>query len=137
MILTYSEMIKFKTFEERFEYLKLSGEVGAETFGWRRWLNQVFYRTPEWMHTRREIIIRDKGCDLADPSRPIGGMIIVHHLNPITEQDIYDRTEFLLNPDYLVCVSDETHRAITYGNEDLLIKDFSPRTPNDTCPWKH
>lgn len=135
-IRTYSELIRFKTFEERFRYLKLNGRVGEETFGFDRWLNQRFYRDPEWLRVRDEVIIRDGGCDLAMPDREIRSRIIVHHMNPITKDDIVKRSEFLLNPEYLICTIKNTHDAIHFGDESLLFRNPVERRPNDMCPWK-
>lgn len=133
---TYSEMIQLPTFEERFEYLKLGGKVGADTFGFDRWQNQAFYRSVEWLRVRDKVILRDNGCDLAIPDREIGRRIVIHHMNPITVEDIRLAADILLNPEFLICVSHETHNAIHYGNADLLAKDYVPRSPNDTCLWK-
>ena len=134
---TYSELIKLSTFEERFEYLKLDGIVGEDTFGFDRWMNQVFYRSPEWKHVRDEVIIRDNGCDLAMPGHEIYGQILIHHINPITIKDLELRTEYLLNPEYLITTVRRTHNAIHYGDKNLLITSPIERTKNDTCPWKH
>ena len=133
---TYSELIKLSTFEERFEYLKLDGIVGEDTFGFDRWMNQVFYRSPEWKHVRDEVIIRDNGCDLAMPGHEIYGQILIHHINPITIKDLELRTEYLLNPEYLITTVRRTHNAIHYGDKNLLPQGPIVRTPNDTCPWK-
>ena len=135
-IRTYSELILLPTFEERFEYLKLDGFVGQETFGFDRYLNQIFYRSPEWKRLRNEIIIRDDACDLAMEDREIFGRIFIHHMNPITKDDVLSRSDILLNPEYLICVSKLTHDAIHYGDKDLLSMDPVVRRPNDTCPWK-
>ena len=132
----YSEMIQLTTFEERFEYLKLGGEVGAETFGFDRYQNQAFYNSREWKLVRDKVIIRDNGCDLGIADRGIGRHIIIHHMNPITVEDIQRSTDILLNPEFLICVSHETHNAIHYGDGELLPRGFVPRSPNDTCPWK-
>lgn len=138
MIRTYSELSKLKTFEERFKYLQLSdGHVGADTFGYDRYLNQQFYKTREWKRLRDELIIRDNGCDLGIEGREIFGKIIIHHLNPITKDDILNQTDYLTNPDYLICTTQTTHNAIHYGDESLLLSTPVARTPNDTCPWKH
>ena len=136
IIKSYSDLIQIPTFEERFKYLQLSGSVGKETFGFDRYLNQNFYRSVEWKRIRDEVIVRDNGCDLGIADRPIAGKILIHHINPITDKDIVNATNILLNPEYLICVSHMTHNAIHYGNEDLLIKDPVIRTKNDTCPWK-
>lgn len=133
---TYSELIALPTFEERFRYLQLKGSVGVDTFGFDRYLNQNFYRSAEWRRVRDQVIVRDGGCDLGIEDRLIGGRILIHHMNPITEKDILYMTDALLNPEYLICVSHITHNAIHYGDEDLLMKDPIIRTPNDTCPWK-
>lgn len=139
IIRTYSELITLPTFEDRYRYLRLGGTVGEETFGFDRYLNQKFYRTDEeWLETRDYVIIRDLGCDLACPDRkiPDGVRILVHHMNPITIDDIIRRTKFLLDPEYLICTIKQTHDAIHYGDEDLLIKNPIERTRNDTCPWR-
>lgn len=136
-IKTYSELILLPTFEERFRYLQLNGSVGKETFGFDRWLNQNFYRSAEWKRVRDKVIIRDNGCDLGIEDRLIYGNVLIHHMNPINDKDIYNLTDILLNPEYLICVSHNTHNAIHYGNEELLVKAPIVRTKNDTCPWKH
>lgn len=136
-IRTYTELISFNTFEDRFNYLKLSGEVGASTFGYERYLNQKFYHSPEWRKIRREIIIRDSGNDMGLNDYSIVGKIYIHHLNPIRTQDIVCSTAILMNPEFLICVSYDTHQAIHYGDIDLLNNNFIiERTKNDTCPWK-
>lgn len=134
-IRTYSEMKKLSSFEERFEYLKLSGKVGAETFGFERYLNQNFYRSKMWKELRNRIIIRDDGNDLAMDGYLIGGKILIHHLNPITKKDIEDMSEYMLDPEFLVCCSHNTHNAIHYGDADLLPQLPVERKPNDQCPW--
>lgn len=136
-IRTYSELIKYSTFEERFKYLSLKGQVGEETYGFDRWINQRFYRSTEWKQIRSRVIVRDSGCDLGIDGREIPGRVIVHHINPILVEDIRDASEFLLNPEYLICVSETTHQAIHYGDESLLILMPKERRANDTCPWKH
>lgn len=136
-IKTYSELILLPTFEERFRYLQLNGSVGKETFGFDRYLNQNFYRSAEWKRVRDKVIIRDNGCDLGIEDRLIYGNVLIHHMNPIDDKDIYNLTDILLNPEYLICVSHNTHNAIHYGNEELLVKAPIVRTKNDTCPWKH
>lgn len=136
-IRTYSELSKLSTFEERYEYLKLDGVVGEETFGFNRYLNQKFYqRDPEWLQVRDFVIIRDLGCDLGIEGREIHGAIIVHHMNPITKYDLINRTKFLLDPNYLICTIKRTHDAIHYGDENLLMKGPVERAKNDTCPWR-
>lgn len=133
----YSELLQLSSFEERFEYLKLFGKVGAETFGFDRYMNQAFYNSAVWKRIRDKIIIRDNGCDLGILDRIIGSRIIIHHMNPISEKDLMELSDILLNPEYLICVSRETHNAIHYGNENQLIKScVVERSPNDTCPWK-
>ena len=136
MIRSYTELCRLPTFEERFEYLKLSGSVGTSTFGYDRYLNQVFYRSSEWLSVRDKVITRDLGQDLGMPGYEIMGMIIVHHMNPLLVSDIIHHSEFLLNPEYLISVSDATHRAITYGAQSIPKKVFTERRPNDTCPWR-
>lgn len=136
-IRTYSELILLPTFEERFEYLRLGGKVGEETFGCDRYLNQILYTSPEWRSLRDKIIIRDNGCDLAIDGREIYGKIMVHHMNAITVEDILRRSEFVFNLDYLISTTMNTHNAIHYGNSELLYKDPIIRTKNDTCPWRH
>ena len=136
MIRTYRELSRFKTFEERFEYLRLNGAVGQDTFGFDRYVNQRFYRSREWKRIRNEIIVRDNGCDLGIEGREIYGRIIIHHMNPISLDDIEDATDFLLNPDYLICTIHDTHNAIHYGDANLLVKEPVTHRPNDTCPWK-
>ena len=135
-IRTYSELITLPTFEERYRYLRLGGRVGEVTFGFDRWLNQVFYKSDEWLSVRNEVIIRDGACDLGIPGREIESRILIHHMNPITKKDILDRSDFLLNPEYLICTIKNTHDAIHYGDESLLIKDPIVRRKNDTCPWR-
>lgn len=135
-IKNYSELSLLPTFEERFEYLKLEGAVGADTFGFDRIFNQKFYQSYEWKTMRNEIIVRDLGCDLGIEDRQIFGRILIHHMNPISLKDISNATKFLLNPEYLICVSHDTHNAIHYGDIRLVKKDLVERKPNDTCPWK-
>lgn len=137
IIRTYNELILLPTFKERFEYLKLSGRVGEETFGFDRWINQKFYRSAEWKHVRDQVIIRDNGCDLGVEGREIYGKILIHHMNPITKKDILDRTDLLLNPMYLISVTKQTHDAIHYSDESILMNDPIVRSRNDTCPWRH
>lgn len=137
IIKTYSELIQFKTLEERFEYLKIGGIIGIETFGHDRYLNQRFYTSKEWRQFRNQIILRDNGWDLGIKDMDIHGPIYIHHINPISIDDLLEnRLEFLLNPDYSISCSDLTHKAIHYSNIDLLPKGPIIRTKNDTCPWK-
>lgn len=135
-IKTYSELIALPTFEERYEYLRLNGRVGKDTFGFDRYLNQNFYRSAEWRHIRDRVIVRDNGCDLAIDDRIIYGKILIHHMNPITDKDLFNLSDILLDPEYLICVSHNTHNAIHYGDGERLVKDPIIRTKNDTCPWK-
>ena len=136
-IRTYSELILIPTFEERFKYLQLNGRVGDDTFGFDRYINQKFYRSAEWKRIRDLVIMRDNGCDLALEGYEIYGRILIHHMNPITVKDVELSTEYLMNPEYLICVTHNTHNAIHYGDEKLLTKGPVVRTKNDTCPWKH
>ena len=136
-IRTYSELITIPTFEERFEYLQLKGSVGKDTFGYDRYLNQVLYRSHEWKRLRNKIIIRDDGCDLACDGYDVYGKVLIHHLNPITVEDVLARSRKVFDPDNLVCVSHNTHNAIHYGDVDLLVTGPIIRTKNDTCPWRH
>ena len=135
-IRTYSELITLPTFEERYRYLRLGGKVGEDTFGFDRYLNQIFYRSKEWKDVRDEVIIRDLGCDLGIEGREIFGKILIHHMNPIRIDDIVKRSDFLLNPEYLICTIKSTHDAIHYGDESKLLIRFTERSANDTCPWK-
>ena len=135
-IRTYSELITLSTFEERYKYLQLSSSIGEETFGFDRYLNQNFYRSKEWKRIRDFVIIRDNGCDLGIEDREIFGKIIIHHMNPINIKDIQDVSDYLLNPEYLICTLKSTHDAIHYGDENLLMKGPVERTKNDTCPWR-
>ena len=129
--------MELPTFKERYEYLRLGGKVGEDTFGFDRYLNQIFYKSDEWKSIRNKVITRDNGCDLGIPDREIRGeRILVHHMNPITKEDIINRSDILLNPEYLITTVDNTHQAIHYGDSELLYKDPIVRTPNDTCPWK-
>ena len=137
-IRTYTELIRIPTFEERFEYLKLGGTVGSETFGYDRYLNQIFYRSPEWRNFRHRIIARDLGCDLAFPDHEIREQIItIHHIDPIRVEDVLNRDPKLFDPDNVVCVAPMTHKALHYGDISLL-PSWKPieRRPNDTCPWR-
>lgn len=136
MMKTYSELITIPSFEERYEYLKLDGLVGNETFGFNRYLNQSFYRSKEWRDFRRDIIIRDQGCDLAHSDHPIMGMILIHHLNPLTKEDIVLGRSCVLDPENVVCVMKLTHNAIHYGSYDVIPSGPIERKENDTCPWK-
>lgn len=136
MIKTYSELITIPTFIDRFKYLQLNGSVGSDTFGYDRYLNQILYSSKEWKRCRRDIIIRDEGCDLACEGFTIHGRILIHHINPITVQDILDRNPIVFDPENLITVTHDTHNAIHYGDEGLLVTSPIIRTSNDTCPWK-
>lgn len=137
IIRSYSELRSLKTFEERFEYLKLNGKIGQDTFGFDRVFNQLFYKSKEWKAVRDKVIIRDNGCDLGIEGREIYGRILIHHMNPISLEDIQKNTEFLMNPEYLITTNHSTHNAIHYGDENLIIKAPIERKRFDTCPWKH
>lgn len=140
MIRTYSELIRCDTFLERYNYLKIGGKVGKETFGSDRYLNQLLYHDPAWDKVRDHVLYRDSNgddiCDLGILDRPIVGYIYVHHMNPITEMDILERKDYVLDPEFLISTSFNTHNAIHYGNEHLLIHEPTVRKPNDTCPWR-
>lgn len=133
---TYSELITIPTFIERYRYLKIGGSVGEETFGYDRYLNQILYKTPEWRRFRRDIILRDNGCDLACEGYEIHERIIVHHINPITVEDVLKRHPKIFDPENVVCTWLRTHNAIHYGDESLLFTEPITRAPNDTCPWR-
>ena len=136
-IKTYSELITIPTFEERFEYLKLDGQVGVETFGFNRYLNQAFYKSDEWLSIRDYVITRDNGCDLGMEGYEIYGRILIHHINPITKNDIIQRSRILLDPENLITTVKRTHDAIHYGDSNLLMRAPIERRKNDTCPWRH
>nr|UWG11871.1 MAG: NinG protein [Bacteriophage sp.] len=136
MLRCYSELLQIPTFKERYEYLRLDGVVGEETFGFDRYLNQIFYNSQEWKDIRRKIIIRDNGCDLGLDGYEIRGKILIHHMNPIRQQDILLRTDLVLNPEYLIATTLSTHNAIHYGDEKLLLTVPNERRKNDTCPWR-
>lgn len=137
MIKTYSELCRLKTFEERFQYLRLYGIVGEDTFGYQRYLNQLLYTSGQWRKTRDGIIIRDNGCDLGVKGHEIHGTIAVHHMNPITIEDIELERPEIFDPEFLICTSAlTTHKAIHYSDESLLPKPLIERRPNDTCPWR-
>jgi hypothetical protein len=135
---TYSELIQIPDFLGRYNYLKCTSYVGQETFGFDRWLNQVFYKSPEWRRLREIVIVRDGGCDLGISDRLITGRIVIHHINPIRKEDIVNRNlDSILNAEYLICCSHNTHEAIHYGNENILTPDKIPeRKPDDTIPWR-
>lgn len=135
MIRTFSELRKIKKFEDRYLYLRLGGNVGKDTFGFDRYLNQSLYTSTRWIKTRDIVILRDNGCDLGVKEYPIGGRIIVHHMNPISVDDIYKERDAVFDPEYLICASSDTHLAIHYSDEKLLPKIPIIRRANDTCPW--
>ena len=129
--------MQLQTFQERYRYLQIGGRVGKETFGFDRYLNQMLYRTPEWKRFRRDMIVRDNGCDLGCEGYEIYGNVLVHHINPITVEDVINRNPCIFDPNNVICTSLNTHNAIHYGDETLLITEPVVRKPNDTCPWKH
>ena len=136
-IRTYSELIQLPTFEERFNYLRLDGVVGKDTFGFDRYLNQQFYRSSEWRRVRDQVILRDCGCDLAIEGYEIPSRVLIHHMNPISIEDLQSMSDLLMNPEYLICVSHRTHNAIHYGDESVIATTPIERSQNDTCPWRH
>lgn len=136
MIRTYSELKRFDTFIDRYNYLKLAGRVGIETFGIDRYINQGLYKSKKWRRIRDEVIIRDEACDLGIPRYDLYDRIIIHHMNPITMEDIEEENPDIFNPEFLICTSFMTHNAIHYGDESLLPKEPIERKPGDTCPWK-
>ena len=137
MIRSYTELITLPTFVERFRYLKLGGQVGVETFGYDRYLNQILYRTAEWKRFRNEIIVRDNGCDLGCEGYDIVGQkILVHHINPISVEDVLQRDPKVFDPENVICTILNTHNAIHYGDESLLVTEPIERKPNDTCLWR-
>lgn len=133
---TYSELIELDDFFARFEYLRIGSHLGDETFGSKRYLNQDFYASREWKHARDLVILRDEGCDLGVLDRQITEKLIVHHMNPVTKEQVLDGDPAILDPEYLISCSLMTHNAIHYGDDRLLIKDYAPRRANDTCPWR-
>lgn len=132
---TYSELRRFDTFEERYEYLRLGGGVGESTFGFDRYINQAFYRSSLWKQVRNQVIVRDNGYDLGIPDRPINGSLLVHHINPMSVDDLIHHEEWVLNPEYLITTTHDTHNAIHYGDQSLLKKPFTPRQMGDTKLW--
>lgn len=136
MILRYRDIRPLKTIQERYEYLRLGGQVGASTFGFDRYLNQAFYKSKEWQQTRNDVILRDNACDLGIESYDIFKGLVVHHMNPITIDDILQRKDYIFDPEFLICVSDRTHKAIHYGDAGLLPKEPVQRIAGDTCPWR-
>ena len=133
---SYLELIQIPTFQERYEYLKIGGRIGEETFGFDRYLNQTLYRSSEWKRFRRQIIIRDKGCDLGCEGYELYDKILIHHINPITIDDVLKRASCIFDPNNVICTSLNTHNAIHYGDSELLVTEPIERTKNDTCPWK-
>lgn len=133
---SYTELSQLSTFKERYEYLKLSKGIGIQTFGSDRYLNQMFYHDSAWRAVRDAVIIRDKGCDLGIMGREIKTKIHIHHLNPISKEDVLNRDPKLFDPNNLICCSHKTHNAIHYGNGEDLFYELTARKPNDTCPWK-
>jgi len=136
IVRTYEELITYKTFEERYNYLRLIGKVGEETFGYDRYVNQMFYRSKEWKRVRDIVILRDNGCDLGVEGYDIYDKVLIHHMNPISLNDIQFSSDYLMNPRYLITVSFNTHQAIHYGTQLNLITNPIERRPNDTSPWK-
>lgn len=132
---TYTELSKRRTLEERFEYLALYETAGATTFGFDRWMNQQFYHSREWKEAREFVIVRDQGFDLGDPNTPVPGAHVIHHMNPITPEDIETGSENLLSPEFLISCALRTHNAIHFGDKHLLPKPFVERRPGDTVPW--
>lgn len=135
-IRTYSELSELNTFEKRYQYLRLKDVVGQETFGFDRFINQIFYKSKEWKAIRDYVIVRDNGCDLGINGREIYGKILIHHMNPISKKDVESGSRFLLDPEYLISTTHDTHNAIHYGDESLLIKVPIERSKYDTCPWR-
>lgn len=131
----YSELVELKTFRDRYEYLALNSTVGCETFGFNRWINQRFYTSKQWRSLRQKVIVRDDGCDLGVPGYEIHSRLIVHHLNPLTEEDIVHGTQFALDPEFLICTTHDTHNAIHFGDASLLTQTYVPRSPGDTTLW--
>jgi hypothetical protein len=133
---SYSELILFDNFQDRFDYLRIRGYVGEETFGHDRYLNQMLYRSKEWRDFRRRVIIRDNGCDLGIPGHEIFDQVLIHHINPLSLDDVFNRSPLIFDMDNVICVSHDTHNAIHYGNEQYLSTVPTERRPGDTCPWK-
>jgi hypothetical protein len=132
---SYSELRRLHTFEERFEYLKMNGEVGRATFGFDRWINQRFYTSYMWKRARRDVILRDNGCDLGISGYEIGGSVLIHHMNPMTSEDIVHSEEWIFDLEYLITTTHNTHNAIHFGDDRLLPKVVLDRVPNDTKLW--
>ena len=136
LLKSYRNLIRLPTILDRFEYLKIKANVGDPTFGFDRFINQDFYQSREWRQIRMKVIARDEGCDLGMPDYPIGGKVIIHHINPITVEDIENASDLLFDLDNLICVSESTHNAIHFGDETLLPAEPIIRRPGDTCPWR-
>ena len=136
MIRCYRDLKQIDSFKERYLYLKVAGKVGEETFGIDRYVNQQLYRSQRWKRTRSQVIIRDNGCDLGIDGHEIDRYIVIHHMNPITLEDIEEDRDEIYDPEYLICCSSRTHQAIHFGDEELLPKDYVERRPNDTCLWR-
>lgn len=136
MIKCHRDLIQLESFIERYQYLKLHGKVGEDTFGLDRYVNQTLYKSHKWRRTRSQIIIRDNGCDLGVEGHELDNYIVVHHMNPITLEDIEEERDIIFDPENLICCSSRTHQAIHFGDEGLLPKDFVQRRPNDTCLWR-
>lgn len=135
MIRTYSDLIRFQSFEDRYRYLALRGAVGDSTFGFDRYINQQFYRSRQWKQLRQHIIARDDGCDLAVPGYDIHQNLVIHHINPMTVDDVIHADPSILDPEFLITTTHRTHNAIHYGDESLLLLPFVDRRPGDTCLW--
>ena len=136
LLKSYRNLILLPTILDRFEYLRIKANVGDPTFGFDRFINQDFYQSREWRQVRMKVIARDEGCDLGVPEYPIGGKVIIHHINPITAEDIENASDLLFDMDNLICVSESTHNAIHFGDETLLPAEPIVRMPGDTCPWR-
>lgn len=136
MIRCYRDLSRLESFMERYQYLKIHGKVGEETFGLDRYINQSLYKSQRWKNIRSQVIIRDNGCDLGVDGHEIDRYIVVHHMNPITLEDIEEERDVVFDPEYLICCTSRTHQAIHFGDEGLLPKDYVERRPNDTCLWR-
>lgn len=136
MIRCYKDLSRLESFMERYQYLKIHGKVGEETFGLDRYINQSLYKSQRWKNIRSQVIIRDNGCDLGVDGHEIDRYIVVHHMNPITLEDIEEERDVVFDPEYLICCTSRTHQAIHFGDEGLLPKDYIERRPNDTCLWR-
>lgn len=132
---SYSELLRYQTFEERYDYLQLGGEVGVATFGFDRYMNQAFYTSTDWRRVRRAVILRDEGCDLGVPGYEINATLLVHHINPMGSDDLIHQEEWVLNPEYLITTTTKTHNAIHFGDRSLLAKPFVERSNGDTKLW--